>query len=246
MIQRDKERLLRKWTYDGTVRDQALFDAFSEIPRENFISPKLHSHAYEDYPLQIGHGQTISQPTTIMYMLQYLNVKPGNSVIEIGAGCGYQAALLSKLVGNDGIVIGFEIIPELAELARINIARLGLHNITIVHGDGSSRRELEKICEFSNSKTSSKKQKIESDDFSDSGNIKIQKIRINRIIAACACPSIPEVWKLVLSRDGIILAPVGDRATQRLLRLQEKNGTWIKKEIGYFRFVLLKGDGGFK
>ena len=134
MIQKDK--LIQKWISSGTIKDKKMIEAFKKIPRELFIKDKKEE-AYGDYPLSIGKGQTISQPTTVMLMTEALELKNGEKVLEIGAGSGYQAAIIGELVGKNGKVISTEIIPELAEFAKNNIKKLKLKNISIINHDGS-------------------------------------------------------------------------------------------------------------
>lgn len=132
-IKEQKELLIKSWKNF----DKSLIDAFLKIPRENFILEGYSNQAYADYALPILRGQTISQPTTIMLMMHSLELKKGQKVLEIGSGSGYQAALLSKVVGSKGKVYSVEIIDELVKFARKNIGKLNLKNIEIIKGDGS-------------------------------------------------------------------------------------------------------------
>ncbi len=115
----------------------SLLEAFSVIPRENFVPPRLQIYAYEDQPLPTIRRQSISQPTTIMVMLQALELQPGDTVFEVGAGVGYQAALISQIIGPTGKLVSLEVIPELVHLARRNLADLGLTQAQIFEADGS-------------------------------------------------------------------------------------------------------------
>ena len=129
-----KDSLLKQWQKTGIVKDKRLISAFKSIPREDFILPENLDEAYSDYPLPIGHDQTISQPTTIMIMIEALKLKPNDIVLEIGAGSGYNAALMSKLCKK---VYSIEIIKELVLFARENIIKAGIKNVEIIKGDGS-------------------------------------------------------------------------------------------------------------
>ncbi len=131
-----KESLIKYWQKSKLISDSRLMTAFRKIPRENFIPDELKKEAYDDNPLPIGYNQTISQPTTILIMLQALELKKTDKVLEIGAGSGYNAALISYIV-KKGKVYTLEIIPELVEFAKDNIERLKIKNIEIVKGDGS-------------------------------------------------------------------------------------------------------------
>ncbi len=111
-----------------------IYDAFKEIPREEFVPEDLKKYAYENRPLPIGCGQTISQPTMICMMLKVMDLKPFHKVLEIGTGSGYNAALLSKLVKE---VYTIERIPELSYKAKKVFEKLGLNNIKCKIGDGT-------------------------------------------------------------------------------------------------------------
>ena len=107
--------------------------SFIDVPRHEFVPSELHSYAYENHPLPIGHGQTISQPFIVALMTDLLNPKNTDRILEIGCGCGYQAAILSTLVAE---VYSTEIIPTLAGTAEKRLHRLGYHNVTVGEKDG--------------------------------------------------------------------------------------------------------------
>ena len=132
-----KRHLIDYWVSSEIVKDKKVIEAFKKIPREKFIKEEHLEEAYGDYPLSIGHGQTISQPTTVMVMTESLELKEGQKVLEIGAGSGYQAAIIAKIVGAEGKVISTEILPEIAEFAQENISKLKIKNVKIVKHDGS-------------------------------------------------------------------------------------------------------------
>ena len=114
--------------------DQRVLDVFAEMPRELFL-PALRRHeAYEDGPVPIGAGQTISQPYIVALMTEQLDVHPGHRVLDVGAGSGYQAAILSRLAGH---VYAIERIGKLAERAQAVFDNLGLENITLTVADGT-------------------------------------------------------------------------------------------------------------
>ncbi len=115
------------------ITDEAVLQAMRDVPRHRFVSPAQQDIAYADFPLPIGHGQTISQPYVVAFMTQMLEVKPADRVLEIGTGCGYQAAVLSKLAGH---VYTIEIVEPLAAEARTRLAELGYNNISVKAGDG--------------------------------------------------------------------------------------------------------------
>jgi protein-L-isoaspartate(D-aspartate) O-methyltransferase len=116
------------------VRDQRVLAAMREVPRHLFIPPPHDRDAYADCPLPIGNSQTISQPYIVALMTELLHPKPGDHVLEIGAGSGYQAAVLSVLVRD---VTTVERLAPVADLARHNLAALGYNNVTVIVGDGT-------------------------------------------------------------------------------------------------------------
>ncbi len=116
------------------IRDERLLDAMARVPRHEFVSPEHRDEAYEDHPIAIGEGQTISQPFVVADMLEALALRPEDVVLEIGTGSGYETAVLAELVRT---VYSIERIASLAERARAVLQRLGYNNVTVVHGDGS-------------------------------------------------------------------------------------------------------------
>ncbi len=130
-----QQQLLQFWKTMGVPTK--LLNIFAKVPRENFIPPQLKAHAYDDHPLPTVRNQSISQPSTVMIMLQALDLQPGEKVLEVGAGSGYQAALIAHLVGRKGQVISVEVIPELVYSARCNIAELKLSQVQVLEGDGA-------------------------------------------------------------------------------------------------------------
>lgn len=115
------------------VADPDVIRAMRDVPRHVFVPSAGVGHAYEDYPLPIGYGQTISQPYTVAYMTEAAQLKQSDRVLEIGTGSGYQAAILAEIVKE---VYSIEIVPELAERAQKTLKSLGYANIRVKHGDG--------------------------------------------------------------------------------------------------------------
>ena len=115
----------------------ALERAFAAAPREWFLPAAERRFAGLDRPLPIGHGQTNSQPTTVRHLLRHLVVRPGQRVLDVGCGSGWTTALLAHLVGPDGAVVGVEIIPELVEFGRENLARAGVPAARIERADAT-------------------------------------------------------------------------------------------------------------
>jgi protein-L-isoaspartate(D-aspartate) O-methyltransferase len=117
------------------IRDERVLQAMLEIPREQFVAAESRVMAYQDEPIHIGHGQTISQPYMTALMAESLELAGTETVLEVGAGCGYAAAVLGALAAQ---VVAVEIIPALAKLARENLRRTGRDaSVTVVCGDGS-------------------------------------------------------------------------------------------------------------
>ncbi len=130
---------LRRWMVDEQLRehgisDERVLDAMRRVPREEFVPDELRGAAYEDGPLPIGCGQAISQPFTVAFMCQALQLEGPEKVLEIGAGSGYGAAVLSRLAAR---VFSVERIPELVKTAHANLARVGYENVHVVEGDGT-------------------------------------------------------------------------------------------------------------
>ncbi len=114
-------------------KDPRVLEAMRETPRHLFGPESLRAYAYEDRPLPIGHRQTISQPYIVAFMTELLRPEPDDVVLEIGTGSGYQAAVLSSLVKT---VVSIEILPELAEQAKVQLAAAGRNNVQVITGDG--------------------------------------------------------------------------------------------------------------
>jgi protein-L-isoaspartate(D-aspartate) O-methyltransferase len=125
-LERARENLLKY--LDHEIADKLVVEAMRRVPRDAFVSPEQHHVAYDDRPLGIGFGQTISQPFIVALMVQALELKGHEQVLELGTGSGYEAAILAELVEK---VVTVEHIPELAESARQVLDRLGYSNIEI-------------------------------------------------------------------------------------------------------------------
>ena len=206
-----KQSLINYWLNSKTITDKRVINAFKKIPRENFLPKNLKEYAYEDRPLPILKQQTISQPTTIMIMTQALEVKQGNKILEIGAGSGYQSALLSILVGKKGRIFTIEIIPELVKFAKNNLKNF--KNVEVIQGDGSKGYK--------------------------------KQSPYDRIIITAACPQIPGSLIEQLKTDGILIVPIGNIYSQKMLKIIKKKNQIITKDLGDFMFVPLKGKYGF-
>jgi len=115
------------------ISNPRVLEAMGKVPRHELVPPDLQDAAYEDRPLPIGQGQTISQPYIVALMTELAEPEPGEKALDVGTGSGYQAAVLAELVDH---VYSIEIHEELADKARQNLERLGYNNVTVRHGDG--------------------------------------------------------------------------------------------------------------
>jgi protein-L-isoaspartate(D-aspartate) O-methyltransferase len=132
-----KQYLLAKWRAINAKQD--ILDAFAAVPREHFIvDEEMKELAYHDQPLPTMRKQSLSQPSTVMIMLQALELAEGQQVFEVGAGVGYNAALMAHLVGSTGKITSTEVIPELVHLAKTHVEMLGMTNVDILEADGSA------------------------------------------------------------------------------------------------------------
>jgi protein-L-isoaspartate(D-aspartate) O-methyltransferase len=119
------------------IRDTRVLDAFGAVPRHALIPEALHAQAYQDCALPIGEGQTISAPGIVAAMSQALELTGTETVLEVGTGSGYQAAILSRLAAR---VVSIERVPRLAASARRTLDRLGVSNVVVYLGDGTRGR----------------------------------------------------------------------------------------------------------
>jgi len=182
--------LVAKLKRDGVFANALVEEAFLKIDRADFVTREYKSDAYGDFPLPIGEGQTISQPYTVAFMLRELAPKPGQRILDVGTGSGWQAALLGYIVsrtqdgerqtgGKGGRVIGIERIPALAEFARKNVEKykmISLGIVDVIIGDGTMGYKKE--------------------------------APYDGIIAAASGGEIPQAWKDQLKIGGKIVAPV--------------------------------------
>lgn len=129
--------LISHLKHQGYIKSHSVEAAFLQIPREQFVPINQKRYAYDDTPLWIGKGQTISAPHMVAIMCEALDIKPGQKILEIGTGSGYHAAIVSQMVGKLGMVYSIERIDSLAQQAMDNIQSIGISNVVIKAGDGS-------------------------------------------------------------------------------------------------------------
>jgi protein-L-isoaspartate(D-aspartate) O-methyltransferase len=128
-----RQRMIEQQLKPRGIKDERVLAAMARVPREEFVPQNARAEAYEDGPLPIGYDQTISQPYIVAFMTEQLRPKPGDRVLEIGSGSGYQAAILAELVAD---VYTIEIVEPLAKTAEATLQRLGYKNVHIEVGDG--------------------------------------------------------------------------------------------------------------
>ena len=177
----EKEELISNLINDGYLKTAAIIDAFRAADRKDFIPEELKSRAYENIALLIGSRQTISQPLVVAFMLELLDLKPGEKLLEIGTGSGWNTALMAKIVGEGGKICSMERIAELYNFAKINLAKyqfVGQGIVELILGDGSIGYK--------------------------------EQAPFDKIIAAAAGDEIPVEWKEQLKIGGRIVAPVKD------------------------------------
>ena len=190
------------------IADKRVLEAFETVKREDFVPAAYRDSSYADTPLPLGKRQTISQPTTVLLMTQFLQVKAGQKILEIGTGSGYQAAILSHLVGPEGKVISMEIIESLYRSGKKHL--LDYSNATVLHIDGSQGYP--------------------------------PAAPYDRILMTAASPTLPTHLLSQLTKDGLLLAPVGSYP-QRMMRFDKAGNA---EDLGGFLFVPLTGKYGFK
>ncbi|MCH7396925.1 protein-L-isoaspartate(D-aspartate) O-methyltransferase [Belliella sp. DSM 107340] len=192
------------------IKDVNVLQAIKTIPRHFFFDTALDSHAYEDKAFPIGEGQTISQPYTVAFQSELLEVKPGDKILEIGTGSGYQAAIL-HLLGAE--VHSIEYQKKLFEKTKKFLTKLGI-SINFYFGDGSQGIP--------------------------------EKAPFDKIIVTAGAPVIPNSLLKQLKVGGILVIPVGDRKTQKMMKLSKKTERKIiQEEFDNFAFVPLLGEEGW-
>ena len=218
------QRMLR-WDLKGRdITDTDVLRVMDEVRREEFVPEAYQSQAYNDCPLPIGMGQTISQPYIVALMTQELRLNRHCEVLEIGTGSGYQTAVLCKLVNK---VYTIERIAELSEMAQAVLGRLGITNVEFCVGDGS--------CGWPGQRW----------DPALRGVAKREPC-FDRIIITAAVPDIPGPLGKQLAEGGFIIGPVGCGGVQELVVCGKKAGKIFKERVVCdCRFVKLLGKFGF-
>ncbi len=193
------------------VKDGRVLAAMRSVPRHLFVPLTFRDGAYNDCPLPIGRGQTISQPYIVGVMTELLQLKQDDRVLEIGGGSGYQAAILGTLAQE---VISMERIPEVGAMAKENLAEAGVTNVTIVIGDGTLGYPA--------------------------------KAPYDAILITAAAPDVPPPLLDQLAEGGRLVAPVGSRDLQELVRCTRTGGAITREYFGGVVFVPLLGKYGWQ
>jgi len=136
----EREAMIERQIESRGIHEPTILEAFRAVPREAFLSKDYADLAYGDHPLPIEAGQTISQPYIVALMIQAAEIKPGDRVLEVGAGSGYAAAVMSRIAGQ---VVAIERQPDLVKVAQERMQRLGYDNVRLVEGDGTRGWEAE-------------------------------------------------------------------------------------------------------
>jgi protein-L-isoaspartate(D-aspartate) O-methyltransferase len=136
----ERDAMIERQIASRGIREPTILEAFRSVPREAFLSPEYADLAYGDHPLPIEAGQTISQPYIVALMIHAAEMKAGDNVLEVGAGSGYAAAVMSRIAGH---VTAIERQHDLVRVAQERMQRLGFDNVRIVEGDGTRGWEPE-------------------------------------------------------------------------------------------------------
>ncbi len=132
-----QKAMLSKFWAEHFLFSQPEIEAFDSVSREDFVLPQMIGAAYDDMPLPILRGKTISQPTTVMLMTHALELEDGDNVFEVGTGSGYQCAIIAWIVGSQGKVVSAEVVPELVQFAKENLKKAGITNVEVHEMEGS-------------------------------------------------------------------------------------------------------------
>ncbi|MFA5135431.1 MAG: protein-L-isoaspartate O-methyltransferase [Patescibacteria group bacterium] len=131
------EDLIRDLIEEGYLKTPRIIEAFRKVKRKDFLPDHLKEDASLNIPLPLTHGQTISQPLTVAFMLELLQPKAGEKIFDVGSGSGWQTALIAELVGARGKVIAIERVPDLLTYGKKNVEAYGYNNVEFVTGDGT-------------------------------------------------------------------------------------------------------------
>jgi len=203
-----RNKLVKKIRLKG-ITDEAVLAAIGKVPRHVFFEDALLDHAYEDKAFPIGEGQTISQPYTVAFQSEKLQVKPSDKILEVGTGSGYQAAILVEMGAK---VYTIEFNRKLYEHTKDFLPTMG-YKPFFFYGDGSKGLPA--------------------------------KAPFDKIIVTAGAPVVPQALLDQLNEGGIMIIPVGDRETQKMVKFTKKGGKYLKEVYDNFSFVPLLGESGW-
>ena len=217
-MKRERRRLVEHLKRRACIKTVEVEEAMLAIPRHLFVPQGQLRNAYVDSPLSIGEEQTISAPHMVAMMADELAISPGESILEVGGGSGYHAAIYAYLTGKQGTVVSVERIANLVSQAKRNLESLKQHNIPLaeirlVHADGNLGHE--------------------------------EEAPFDKISVACTAQELPEALIRQLKEGGTMVIPVGSSSVffgQELLRIEKKGGAIMKKQVCSVAFVPLQ-DG---
>lgn len=201
-------RLIDAFRQAGILRSSQIEEALRSVDRKNFVPSSLASLAYRDEALPIGEGQTISQPQTVVFMLELLQPQLGNHIMEIGYGSAWQTALLAHIVGESGRVYAIELLPPLCELGRTNLEK---------YPELLDRTTLS--CQNASAGLPEVAQHIQG---------------FHGVIAAAEVPTVPETWREQLRIGGHLVYPKNRAIHQEI---KKPDGTFAEKIFPGFLFV---------
>lgn len=177
---KQQKELIDSLKAQGVLKSAGVIAAFEAVDRRNFVPEEMGASAYADEPLSIGFGQTISQPSTVAFMMEHLAAKEGDIIFDVGSGSGWQAALLAQMVGPTGKVYTAEIIPELCKFSRENIEKYPALAGRIVSECGNAEIGIASLS---------------------------QQEALDKIIAAATLDEVPAVWRAQLKIGGKMIYP---------------------------------------
>ena len=217
-----REQLISSLITNGILSNEEVIRAMRKVHREEFLPVSIRGNAYTDTPLPISEGQTISAPHMVAMMCQYLKLKRGDKVLEVGSGSGYHATVMAEIVasketGEGGHVYTVEIIRELAKFAEKNIINSSYGKcVTVLFKDGSIG--LPEYAPY------------------------------DKIIFTATAPDIPQPLIDQLASGGLLIAPVGEPHSYQVLRILQKdfNGNITTSNLCSVAFVPLRGKYGWK
>ncbi len=188
----ENEKMVKELIEGGWLKTKRIINAFLKIKREDFLPEDLKHLAYLNEALPIGYGQTISQPLVVAFMLEKLDPRPGEKILDIGAGSGWTSALLAEIVGEKGKVIAIEIIPELVEFGKKNVSKYNFiekGRVKFICGDGTKGYA--------------------------------QDAPYDKILCSASAKEVPNAWKEQLRIGGKIITPIKNSIVE-LTKIDEK------------------------